>query len=395
MRSRTIVSLALFALVALALSLIISRHGSQSNSPATKVPKLTKRLTSDNSVKASQAQSTQPLPSLQGKPASDYLKEHGLYVRLQNLVEAAQYQIDPQPQAQKSSALRSGLRKNNAAEVYEATNPAQKLRARFNGRDVVLQPLTNKRTTTLQARLRLQSYGYGRRMLTAGAGTMRVDGNRIEIDRRLATQSKPTNADQDSSDEIVEWYQNLKDGLEQGFTLTAPPGKRHEGTPLRVRLTVTGEVRPVLVDSGKALELIGDNGKHWLRYDHLMATDASGRQLQTRFRADRKQISLLIDDTQAVYPLRVDPLFTQTKKLTASDAAADDRFGYSVATNGDTVVVGAYGKNWQPGVPPIFVPISKGAAYIFERNQGGTDNWGQVKILTPGDAAAMTGSVGR
>jgi hypothetical protein len=225
MHSRTIVSLALFALVALALPLIISRHGSQANSPATKVPKLTKRLASDSSVKASQAQSTQPLPSLQGKPARDYLKEHGLYLRLQNLIEAAQYQIDQQPQAQESSALRSGLRKNNAAEIYEATNPAQKLRARFNGRDVVLQSLTNKRTTTLQARLRLRSYGYGRRMLTAGAGTMRVDGNRIEIGRRLATQSNPTKTDQDSSDEIVEWYQNRKDGLEQGFTLTAPPGK--------------------------------------------------------------------------------------------------------------------------------------------------------------------------
>src|SRR6266850_114443 len=376
LRSRTIVSLALFALVALALPLIISRHGSQANSPATKVPKLTKRLASDNSVKASQAQSTQPLPSLQGKQASDYLKEHGLYVRLQNLIEAAQYQIDQQPQAQKSSALRSGLRKNNAAEIYEATNPAQKVRARFNGRDVVLQPLTNKRTTTLQARLRLRSYGYGRRMLTAGAGTMRVDGNRIEIDRRLATQSNPTNTDQGSSDEIVEWYQNRKDGLEQGFTLTAPPGKRHGGTPLRLRLTVTGEVRPALVDSGKALELIGGNGKHWLRYDHLMATDASGRQLQTRFRADRKQISLLIDDTEAVYPLRVDPLFTQTKKLTASDAAANDRFGYSAAIDGDTVVVGAWAKN-----------SNTGAAYIFERNQGGAENWGQVQKLTASDAA--------
>jgi hypothetical protein len=376
MRSRTIVSLALFALVALALPLIISRHGSQANSPATKVPKLTKRLASDNSVNTSQPQSTEALASLQGKPASDYLKEHGLYVRLQNLIEAAQYQIDQQPQAQKPSALRSGLRKNNAAEIYEATNLAQKLTARFNGRDVVLQPLTNKRTTTLQARLRLWSYGYGRRMLTAGAGTMRVDGNRIEIDRRLATQSNPTNTDQGSSDEIVEWYQNRKDGLEQGFTLAAPPGKRHDGTPLRVRLTVTGEVRPALVDSGRALELQNRNGKHWLRYDHLMATDASGRQLHARFRADRKQISLLIDDTEAVYPLRIDPLFTQTKKLTASDGAANDRFGYSAAIDGDTVVVGAWAKN-----------SNTGAAYIFERNQGGAQNWGQVQKLTAVDAA--------
>src|SRR5262249_36975296 len=48
-------------------------------------------------------------------------------------------------------------------------------------------------------------------------------------------------------------------------------------------------------------------------------------------------------------------------------------FGYSVAINADTVVVGAYGK----------IP---GAAYIFERNQGGAENWGQVKKLTASDA---------
>src|SRR5262249_14215915 len=168
MRSRTIVSLALFALVALALPLIINRHGSQAISPAVEVPKLTKHLASSNS--ASQAQSIQPLHSLQGKPASDYLKEHGLYVRLQNLIETAQYQIDQQRQAEKSSAVRSGPRKNIAPEIYEAINPAQRLRARFNGRDLVLQPVSNKRRTALQARLSLRSYGYGRRMLTAGAG---------------------------------------------------------------------------------------------------------------------------------------------------------------------------------------------------------------------------------
>jgi len=96
------------------------------------------------------------------------------------LIEAAQYQID-----------QLGPRKNNPAEIYQATNPAQNLTARFNGRDVVLQPLTNKRVTTLQARLSLRSYGYGRRMLTAGAGTIRVAGNRIEIVRRLATHPTP------------------------------------------------------------------------------------------------------------------------------------------------------------------------------------------------------------
>ena len=68
----------------------------------------------------------------------------------------------------------------------------------------------------------------------------------------------------------------------------------------------------------------------------------------------------------------------QVKKLTAGDAATDDNFGNSVAVSADTVVVGAF----RDGGNSNF-----GSAYIFERNQGGTDNWGQVKKLTNPDAA--------
>ena len=67
----------------------------------------------------------------------------------------------------------------------------------------------------------------------------------------------------------------------------------------------------------------------------------------------------------------------QVRKLTASDGAPTDLFGASVGISGDTVVAGAYGKNTRTG-----------AAYIFKRNQGGTDNWGQVKKLTASNAAA-------
>ena len=34
--------------------------------------------------------------------------------------------------------------------------------------------------------------------------------------------------------------------------------------------------------------------------------------------------------------------FSERVKMVASDAAADDKFGYSVAIDGDTVVIGAY-----------------------------------------------------
>ncbi len=68
------------------------------------------------------------------------------------------------------------------------------------------------------------------------------------------------------------------------------------------------------------------------------------------------------------------------KKITATDAAADDRFGSSVGFSGDTLVVGA--ELGDAGV------ANTGAAYVFARNQGGTNNWGQVTKLTASNAAA-------
>jgi len=70
----------------------------------------------------------------------------------------------------------------------------------------------------------------------------------------------------------------------------------------------------------------------------------------------------------------------EVKKLTASDAAAEDRFGWSVAISGDYVVVGA---NYEDG---DLGGTNCGAAYIYGRNSGGPDIWGEVKKLTASDA---------
>ena len=68
----------------------------------------------------------------------------------------------------------------------------------------------------------------------------------------------------------------------------------------------------------------------------------------------------------------------EVTKLTASDAQAGDRFGQSVALSGATAVVGAFHAG--AGDP--------GAAYVFRRNQGGAENWGELKKLLASDAQA-------
>ncbi len=69
-------------------------------------------------------------------------------------------------------------------------------------------------------------------------------------------------------------------------------------------------------------------------------------------------------------------LLTQIAKIVADDRAANDLFGYSVSLAGDTLAVGAYGKD-----------NYKGAVYLFGRNQGGPNKWGQVEKVTASDSA--------
>lgn len=69
------------------------------------------------------------------------------------------------------------------------------------------------------------------------------------------------------------------------------------------------------------------------------------------------------------------------KTLTASDGSENDWFGHSVGVSGELIVVGAVAAyEWPP---------NPGAAYIYERNEGGPDNWGEVSKLVASDAGTI------
>ena len=73
----------------------------------------------------------------------------------------------------------------------------------------------------------------------------------------------------------------------------------------------------------------------------------------------------------------------EIKKLVASDAEADDWFGRSVSVSGDTVIVGA---NFEDHPGAVFFIVNGGAAYVYQRNHGGADSWGEVKKLIASDS---------
>jgi hypothetical protein len=84
-------------------------------------------------------------------------------------------------------------------------------------------------------------------------------------------------------------------------------------------------------------------------------------------------------DSVAVYPLSV---LTEPRKLTASDSAAGDLFGRSVAVSGNTLVVGSF---WDD----ISGNVNQGSVYVFERY--GTQ-WVQQAKLTASDGRSGLGA---
>ena len=84
-----------------------------------------------------------------------------------------------------------------------------------------------------------------------------------------------------------------------------------------------------------------------------------------------------VEDGGARYPVVVDP-WIQQAELTASDGAAQDYFGYSVAVSGSTMVVGA---------PKHTVGSNQyqGAAYVFAASGG---KWVQQAELTASNGVA-------
>ena len=279
-----------------------------------------------NTLSAVPISSVEALPNLQGEAALAHLKQRGIDQTIRRQLDAEHYRIRPLPAG--------GAPVGQAA--YQADNHAQQLRVDFAPDGLRLSPRQPSQGEW-QSRMKLIGYGYGAQILPASAARLTAAGNRIEIHHQFPTPN--------SQPPIVEWYVNTAAGLEHGFDLPAPPGVKTGQEPLRVALALEGELRAEAVEGGQALEFKDDAGQRLLRYDHLVVKDGGGRELEARMAVRMEggegEVWLEVDDRDAVWPVTIDPTFTQQQKLEASDAAEVDAFGNSVAISGETVVVGA------------------------------------------------------
>lgn len=89
-----------------------------------------------------------------------------------------------------------------------------------------------------------------------------------------------------------------------------------------------------------------------------------------------KKIYLLLLITLGNFALLNAQNFSEIIKAVASDRTASDNLGYSVAISGDYAVVGAYHETDDNQSNYLY---QVGAAYVYKKDEGGTDNWGEVK----------------
>jgi hypothetical protein len=114
---------------------------------------------------------------------------------------------------------------------------------------------------------------------------------------------------------LVEEYSVSMDGVQQDFVVTEKPAG--DG-PLEVQLAVSG-ARVEQTTYGAQLVLEPSGRK--IAYSRLRATDAKGKELPAQIEVRKPSdfgLSMVVDDAGAVYPVRIDPTFSDANWISIS-----------------------------------------------------------------------------
>ncbi|MBD3219997.1 T9SS type A sorting domain-containing protein [bacterium] len=237
------------------------------------------------------------LIDLAGESASSALRDafaDGLAGHVAEVLAAREYQV---------SAVDGQL---------QAPNRRQDLRTVFTRDGVIVTP--RRLPEAGGWRWQWRTVGWGRETLTPPAPVNPVS-HVVRVDY--------------ARDDLSEWYINGESGLEQGFTVHARPAG--EGA-LRIVGRISGDLAPRAGTDG--IDFVDTDQVRRLRYDGLKTFDATGREVPGTIDVACGEVTLAIDDRDAVYPLTVDPLVsTPPWHLDGPDLYAG--FGARIAPAGD------------------------------------------------------------
>jgi hypothetical protein len=228
-----------------------------------------------------------------------------------------------------------------------------------------------------------QAFGRGHQLTALGSAVLRSSKNRMEYQRK----------------NILEWYENKPEGVEQGFVINNKPAAAAGANGHEEVVIISRPIENIVLKSSvfnQGIELLTRDGAPVLTYSQLKVMDARGRILASRMEIQGRQIMLAYSDQSAVYPVTIDPLFT-TASWTGDGGQNGSGYGWSVASAGDInndgygdVIIGAYmydNSHIDAGKVYLYLGSKNGLASTPAWTQEGTmdqENYG-YSVASAGD----------
>jgi large repetitive protein len=283
-----------------------------------------------------------------------------------------------------SAIARSERQLQQDADGLGYFNPQADLRARFGAQGAVQVtdggasggPLSRS-ASSFSLELRTAAWGREDALVPVAAAPAEPGdcaGDQLDLDGECLRRAELPR------EGLTEWWANDARGLEQGWTIDAPPAG--DG-PLVVEVAVEG--MEVEVAEHEAT-LIAPGAR--LTYGSLLALDARDVELHAWLEPAPVGLRVIVDDAGAVYPVVIDPLLT-TAAWTNEGDQDGAWYGYSAGSAGDVngdgyddLVVGAI--KWDSSL------TDEGGAFVYLGTASGpstTPDW----TTTGGQAAAWYG----
>jgi hypothetical protein len=137
---------------------------------------------------------------------------------------------------------------------------------------------------------------------------------------------------------LIEEYSVSTEGVRQDFVVTQRPEGAGE---LRLQLDVSGAK---VQSTAYGVQLVLPRSKREIAYGRLRVTDAMGRELPVRIDVEHGAIcptlAVLVNDADAMYPVRIDPTFSDAN-WSAMGSGINDVV-YTLAVSGNDLYAGGH-----------------------------------------------------